>query len=125
LSFGGLLLMNGSVVARLHGAAYLLGGLWPLLHLRSFEAVFGPKTDRWLVKTVSGMLVVDGMTLLAAGRSRAALLQARRVGIGTAAVLSAIDLVYVPIGRIRPTYLLDAAAEIGLIMLWSKAALPE
>jgi hypothetical protein len=117
--------MNGSVVSRLHGAAYLLGGLWPLLHLRSFEAVFGPKTDRWLVKTVSGLLVVDGMTLLSTGRSRAALLQARRVGIGTATVLAAIDLVYVPMGRIRPTYLLDAAAEIGLIVLWSRAALPE
>jgi hypothetical protein len=56
--------MGALTLARLQGAANLVGGLWPLLHLKSFEAVFGPKTDRWLVKTVSGLLVVNGVTQL-------------------------------------------------------------
>ena len=46
--------MDGVELARTHGVANLAGGLWPLLHIRSFEWVFGPKTDRWLVKTVAG-----------------------------------------------------------------------
>jgi hypothetical protein len=56
--------MSALTLARLQGTANLMGGLWPLLHLKSFEAVFGPKTDRWLVKTVSGLLVVNGLTQL-------------------------------------------------------------
>jgi hypothetical protein len=35
--------------------------------------------------------------------------------VGTAAVLAAIDLVYVPAGRISKMYLLDAALEVGWI----------
>jgi hypothetical protein len=33
-------------------AYYLATGLWPLVHLPSFEAVTGPKTDDWLVHMV-------------------------------------------------------------------------
>jgi hypothetical protein len=43
------------------------------------------------------------------------LVQARRIGLGTALTLFTIDLAYVPAGRIRPTYLLDAAVEAGWI----------
>jgi hypothetical protein len=31
---------------------YCLTGVWPLLHMASFEAVTGPKVDDWLVKMV-------------------------------------------------------------------------
>jgi hypothetical protein len=54
--------MDGMLLARLHGGANALGGLWPLVHLSSFEAVLGPKTDRWLVKTVCGLLIANGLT---------------------------------------------------------------
>ena len=111
-------LMSALTVARAHGAAYLIGGLWPLLHLRSFEAVFGPKVDRWLVKTVAGLLVVNGVTLLATRSTLESVAQARRLGVGTAAVLAMIDLSYAPIGRISKMYLADAAAEIGWIVVW-------
>jgi hypothetical protein len=37
--------MDGVVVARAHGVMNVVGGVWPLLHLHSFEAVFGPKID--------------------------------------------------------------------------------
>ena len=50
--------MDGVVLGRAHGVANLVGGLWPLLHISSFEMVFGPKADRWLVKTVAGLLMV-------------------------------------------------------------------
>ena len=108
-------------MAMAQGVVNLVGGLWPLLHVRSFEAVFGPKVDRWLVKTVSGLLVVNGVTLLSSRRSVEGVVVARRLGIGTAAVLAVIDLVYVPVRRISPMYLLDAAVELGWIVAWSKA----
>jgi hypothetical protein len=110
--------MNAVTLARVHGVGSVLGGLWPLLHLGSFEAVFGPKTDRWLVKTVSGLLIVNGLTLLGTRSSPESIAQARRLGIGTAAVLAMIDLIYVPLGRISKMYLADAAVEIGLIAAW-------
>ena len=52
------------------GAFYLATGLWPVLHLRSFEAVTGPKADGWLVKTVGGLIGVVGGALLSAGLHR-------------------------------------------------------
>jgi hypothetical protein len=110
--------MSALMLARVHGAANLIGGLWPLLHLRSFEAVFGPKTDRWLVKTVSGLLVVNGLTQLGTTSTPDSIAQARRLGIGTAAVLGMIDLIYAPIGRISKMYLADAAVEVGWIVAW-------
>jgi hypothetical protein len=105
-------------VAVLHGVFNLLGGLWPLVHLRSFEWVFGPKTDVWLQKTTGGLLVSAGLTQLAAAPYPRGRAQARRIGLGTALTLLAVDLVYVPRRRIRPTYLLDAAMQTGWITAW-------
>lgn len=112
--------MDGIVLARAHGVANLLGGLWPLAHLRSFEAVLGPKTDRWLVQTVAGLLIVNGLTQLATSSAAHSVRQARRLGLGTAAVLAAVDLVYVPARRISTMYLVDAAVEVGWILAWCR-----
>jgi hypothetical protein len=116
--------VNGVVLGRAHGTANLVFGLWPLIHLPSFEKVFGPKVDRWLVKTVSGLLVVNGMTQLATSSSRSSVRQARRLGVGTAAVLAAVDLVYVSVGRISKMYLVDAAVEVGWLLAWRRVQLP-
>jgi hypothetical protein len=43
-----------------------------------------------------------------------------RLGGGTAFTLLAVDLVVVPAGRIRWTYLLDAVLEVGWLTLWAK-----
>src|SRR3954447_24682329 len=49
------------------GCYYLLLGLWSILDLDSFLVATGPKTDLWLVRTVSVLLVaVAGCLLLAA-----------------------------------------------------------
>ncbi|MCE3277025.1 MAG: hypothetical protein K0R13_2880 [Propionibacteriaceae bacterium] len=116
--------MDGVGLARAHGVANLAGGLWPLLHLRSFEMVFGPKTDRWLVKTVAGLLIVNGITQLATSSSADSMRQARRLGVGTAAVLAAVDMIYVSAGQISKMYLVDAAVEVAWIMAWYQADVP-
>lgn len=41
------------VLARAQGAFNVVGGAWPLVSMRSFEWVFGPKQDRWLEQTVA------------------------------------------------------------------------
>ncbi|MDG9720451.1 hypothetical protein [Streptomyces sp. DH24] len=105
-----------------HGAFNIVGGLWPLLHLRSFEWVFGPKTDVWLQMTTGGLLASAGVAQLAAAGDAQGPGHARRIGLGTALTLLAVDLVYVPKGRIRPTYLLDAAMQTGWITAWLRSS---
>jgi hypothetical protein len=110
--------MNTQGLARAHGLFNVVGGAWPLLHRRSFEGIFGPKTDRWLQYTVAGLLVANGFAQIRASRTREGARHAALMGVGTAATLLTIDLVYVPQGRIRPTYLLDALMEAGWIAAW-------
>ncbi|MEV5436497.1 hypothetical protein AB0K80_10740 [Streptomyces sp. NPDC052682] len=109
---------GATAVAVAQGAFNVAGGLWPLLHLRSFEWVFGPKRDVWLQRTTGGLLLSAGLAQLAAAPDPQGPAHARRVGLGTALTLLAVDLVYVPKGRIRPTYLLDAAMQTGWITAW-------
>jgi hypothetical protein len=106
-----------TLMAHAHGALNIAGGLWPLLHVRSFERFFGPKTDRWLEYTVAGLLTSIGYAQWRAG-TPGDWRHARRLGVATAGTLLLIDLVYVPQGRIRRTYLIDAAAEAALILGW-------
>jgi hypothetical protein len=103
-------------LARGQGAYYIVTGVWPLVSMRSFEAVLGPKVDRWLVKTVSGLLLSIGMAQLSA--DRAALPTVRRLSLATAGTLLAVDCIYAVRGRISRMYLLDAAVEAGLITAW-------
>lgn len=110
-------LTHPRTLARAHGAFNIVGGVWPLVHLRSFEAVFGPKYDRWLEHTVAGLMLGNGLTQVATTDTRSA----KWVGLTVAGTFLAIDLVYVPKGRIRWTYLIDAAMEVGWIGLWIKA----
>ncbi|WP_225834481.1 hypothetical protein [Streptomyces sp. NK08204] len=112
--------MNPVLVARSQGLFNLVGGGWPLLHLRSFEGVFGPKRERWLQRTTAGLLATAGWSMLLTPATCGAVRQARRTGLGTAVTLLAVDLVYVPRGRIRPTYLLDAVMQAGWLLAWCR-----
>jgi hypothetical protein len=101
------------------GLYYLVTGVWPLLSMRSFEAVTGPKADRWLVKTVGVLIGVIGGVLMLAGRRRRVPLEPTLLAMGSAAGLAAIDTIYASKGRISKIYLLDAAAEVALIAAWA------
>jgi hypothetical protein len=95
-----------------------IGGLWSVVGRRSFEKVSGPKVDYWLVRTVGGLLTVIGAVVgIAAVRGRITP-EIRSLAIGTDCVLIAIDLIYVAKRRIRPIYLLDAAANSLAIAGW-------
>ncbi len=107
-------------LARAQGLFNVVGGLWPIVWLRSFEWIFGPKHDDWLQKTSGGLFAASGLVLLKTEPTESALRAARLLGMATAATYLAIDLIYVPAGRLRKTYLLDAAMEIGWLRAWSR-----
>lgn len=110
-------MLQPALLGKAHGAFNIAAGLWPLVHVRSFEAVFGPKADRWLEHTVAGLLITVGYAQWKAGTPED-WPHARRLGLATATTLLAIDLIYVPRGRIRWTYLIDAAEEAALLTGW-------
>jgi hypothetical protein len=102
------------------GAFYLATGIWPLLHLRSFEAVTGPKLEGWLVKTAGTLITAIGYTLLRAGLRGRVDSSLRDLAVGSAAGLAAIDVWYAGARRrISPIYLADAAVEACLIGAWA------
>ena len=116
--------MEGAALARAHGLMNVAGGLWPLLHRRSFEAVFGRKDDWWLAQTVALLLVANGATQAAGAGTADGVRTARRLGIGTAAALAAIDLAYGLPRRIPRAYLADAAVELAWVAAWLRARTP-
>ncbi|MFN8556956.1 MAG: hypothetical protein U0531_06255 [Dehalococcoidia bacterium] len=103
------------------GGYYLITGVWPLIHMGSFEAVTGPKTDRWLVKTVGVVVAVVGAVLALAGVRRRVTLEITLLAAGSAGGLGLIDFVYGGSGRISRIYLLDALVEAVLVAQWARA----
>lgn len=107
-------------VAFAQGAYYLTTGLWPIVSIRSFERVTGPKTDDWLVRTV-GLLVVAVGGVLAARAATGSRIDPA-IGIATAAAFVTTDVSHVARREISPIYLADAALEVALVAAWLGAA---
>jgi hypothetical protein len=109
---------GAEAIAAGQGAYYLGTGVWPLISMRTFESVTGPKTDKWLVKTVGVLVAAIGASLLLSARRRRVPPEVRFLAMASAAGLTAIDVAYVARGRIAPVYLLDALGELALLELW-------
>lgn len=113
--------MNASLftyVAVMQGAYYCLTGIWPLVSLKTFEKVSGPKTDHWLVQTVGVLILAIGLGLLVAAASNQITIELTLIAVGSAAGLTTIDLTYVSKKVIWPIYLLDAFVELILLIGW-------
>jgi hypothetical protein len=112
----------------LQGSYYLVTGLWPLVSMRSFLWVTGPKidnlptgrvVDHWLVNTVAVLILSIAIALLVAAWRREFSASIGSLAIVSAIALCSIDLVYVVRRVIEPIYLLDAAAELTLLGAWA------
>jgi hypothetical protein len=103
------------------GAYWLATGVWPILHIKSFEAITGPKDDKWLVKTAGLLISCIGGFLLYKGLSQKTDDADLALGVSSAAALTAIDVWYTAEGKISPIYLADAVTEVGLIGAWGVA----
>jgi hypothetical protein len=108
-------------VAMVQAAYFLLTGLWPILNVDSYQAVTGNKFDLWLVYTVGALVSTIGTTLLFAGLNRRLTTEIALLAMASAAALAAIDVIFFVRGVISWVHLVDAAAEIGLIVWWSAA----
>ena len=103
----------------LQGGYFLLTGIWPLLSIRTFEMITGPKNDHWLVKTVGVVVAVIGAVLIIAGLRQQVTPEIILLGLGSAAGLGGIDVNYASKGVISKIYLADAVVEAGIIALWA------
>jgi hypothetical protein len=120
-------LMPAVALAWLQGSYFFLTGIWPIVHLRSFLWVTGPKTDHlvtgreedhWLLMTVSVLIVSVGLTLLVSAYRRSVSAEIATLAIAASLGLTAIDVIYVARQVIWPIYLLDAVIEVILISAW-------
>lgn len=111
-------LRNGllRLVLRAQAIYYIVSGVWPLIHMESFIAVSGPKQDLWLVVTVGAILAAVGISIAVGAARRLPTVETATLAVGAAMVLTAVDIIYVSLGRIPPIYLADAAVEVLLII---------
>lgn len=108
--------MTKQQVLRIQGTYYIATGLWPLVSMRSFETLTGPKVDKWLVQMVGLLAAAIGVTLLIGARDDGRIDRA----VFTLATISAlsftgIDITHALRRRISPIYLGDAVCELMLI----------
>ena len=108
-----------ALLAGIQGSYFVVTGIWPIVHLRSFEAITGPKLEGWLVKTVGALIAVVGAVLVDAAARRRVDRSVTALAIGTAAALTTVDVVYAGKRRISPIYFADAVAELGLLAAWA------
>jgi hypothetical protein len=92
--------------------------LWPFIDMKSYMDATGPKTDTWMVNTMSGLLLAIALTLLIA-------LCTNRISSGIiyltithALVLACADLYYVGCGVIFTIYLYDAIIHLLFVISW-------
>ena len=107
--------------ATLQAAYFLVSGLWPIVSRPTFEAVTGPKTDYWLVRTVGGLACVIGTTLGVASYRNRVSRELAVLGIGSALAFGVVDVSYATTGRISRIYLVDAALECLIARGWASA----
>ncbi|MFO0889907.1 MAG: hypothetical protein U0790_12300 [Isosphaeraceae bacterium] len=88
------------------------------MSMQAFEAASGPKVDDWLVKTVGVLVAVIGAVLILAGVHGEMRLEVVVLAIGAALGLAGIDVWYAWRRVIPRIYLLDAAAEVLLVIAW-------
>ena len=98
----------------LQGGYYLLTGLWPILHIRSFNAVTGPKVDLWLVKMVALLTISIGISILAAYREG---YHSRLLNALAALSYFTIDTYYALSNRIPDIFLADALVELFFLVM--------
>jgi hypothetical protein len=109
-----------SKLALAHGAYLMFIGGWPLLHLRSFAKVTGPKPEGWLAKAVGACLANVGIALvqsaLRGGRVRR---EMRSLAVRMAMTFAAFDFYYGGLRRrISPVYLANGGAQLLFAILW-------
>jgi hypothetical protein len=102
----------------IHGLFYLVMGLWPILSLESFLNITGDKVERWLVITVSVILLAMSIGFLVESKIRVPAFSIKLIALLTSIALTIVDIRYVYAGTISTVYLMDAFIELLLAFAW-------
>src|SRR5689334_16187102 len=94
------------------GIYYVVTGLLPIVSMRVFELITGPKVDDWLVRMVGLLAAVIGATLVLAARRGRFSDELLLLAVGSAISFTVIDVFYAAVGRISMIYFGDAIVEI-------------
>ena len=108
-------------VAFSQGVYFLATGIWPLVHMGSFEAMTGPKADKWLVRTVGVLVGVAGGVLLRAAARNRVTPEISALGVASSASLGAVDTLYAIRGDSSRIYLADSAVHGAFVAGWAQA----
>lgn len=98
---------------------YMVTALWALVHIKSFMLVTGPKTDVWLVKTVSVLLIPLSLVLFMGIFKWANGKILFLLGAGTAMGLATIDFYYTHHDVIPHAYKVDGYMQIIFLVIWT------
>ncbi len=109
---------GASVLSQVQGWFYLVTGIWPLLAGTSFQRVTGFKVDFWLAQTVGVLLAISGLILILAGRRGRVTPEIKLMALLQAGSLAVADVYCIQKPNTTPVYLVDALAEIGLVIAW-------
>ena len=107
-----------TVLLWIQGTYTMLTALWGLLDIDSFMAVTGPKTDIWLVKTVSVLLIVIATNFFYALYFKTDRRLIIIIGMLTSLALACIDFYYTSNNTISWIYALDGVLETLFFMGW-------
>ena len=100
------------------GVFYVVTGLWPIVHLKSFETVTGGKREGWLAKSMGALVTVVGAALIVGSLEPRPSRTLRVLGMGSAVALGLADLVFAKQSKQPKVYLADAAAEGAALATW-------
>ena len=101
------------------GTYMVLTALWGLLDIHSFMVVTGPKTDVWLVKTVSVLILCLSILFFSNLAVHSHPLPVVLTGMSASAGLAFIDFYYTLNETIRWVYAVDGGVEAGFFCLWA------
>jgi hypothetical protein len=100
------------MIAIVQGSYYLLTGLWPVLHMPSFESVSGPKKDYWLVQSYGILLGTIGSVLIISKSD------IKLLGIAIALAIAIPNIIFSLKNVISKIYLADAIVQLGFVSMW-------
>jgi hypothetical protein len=101
----------------LQGLYFIITGIWPLISTASFMAVTGPKTDIWIIKTLSLQICAMGAFFCFSAIKRDLGINVLLLSILSAIGFIVADVYYVIKGVIDSIYLADALVEVIIAFL--------
>ena len=96
-----------------------LTAVWPIVDIKSFMMVSGYKTDRWLVETVSVLLLSLSICILLDIFSKGDHFSVPVLALLMSVSLAYIDFYYALHGTISKIYMADGLAEIVFAGCWT------